>query len=70
MQWQLEQTADALTLRLVPGETSVAPHTVVAALERALVEAGARAPRIDVEVVSAVTKTALGKAPLIKACRH
>jgi len=69
-QWQLEQTADALTLRLVPGESSVVPDTVVAALESALVGVGARSPRIDVEVVSAVTKTALGKAPLIKAFRR
>ena len=41
-QWQLEQTAEGLALRLVPGEASVAPDTVVAALERALLGAGAR----------------------------
>ena len=66
-QWQLEQTADALVLRLVPGTAAVVPGTIVAALASALADAGALPQSIDVELVDAVAKTPLGKAPLIKA---
>jgi len=66
-QWQVEQTAGALVLRVVPGRAKVAPETVVGALTRALGDAGALPPLIDIELVDAVVKTPLGKAPLIKA---
>ena len=70
MQWQLEQTPRALVLRLVRGESSVAPEGIVADLERALEVAGAVPPPIDVQLVDAVARTPLGKAPLIKAFRE
>jgi phenylacetate-CoA ligase len=66
-QWQLEQRPEGLLLRLVPGRTNVVPETIVAALQGALAEAGARRSRIDVALVDAIAKTALGKAPLIRA---
>ena len=69
-QWQLEQTPRALVLRLVRGESSVAPEGIVADLERALEAAGAVPPPIDVQLVDAVARTPLGKAPLIKAFRE
>ena len=69
-QWQLEQVAGGLVLRIVPGEATVAPKSIVAALASALAEAGAVPPSIDVELVEAVLKTPLGKAPLIKALRQ
>jgi hypothetical protein len=43
------------------------PATIVAAISSALVEAGALPPAIDVQLVGAIAKTPLGKAPLIKA---
>jgi phenylacetate-CoA ligase len=69
-QWQLEQTPGALVLRIVPGEATVIPETIVAALRGALADAGALPPAIHVELVDAVAKTPLGKAPLIKALRQ
>ncbi len=68
-QWQLEQTSDRLTLRIVPGDTAVAPATIVADLQKVLLAAGARPPPIDVALVAAIVKSPLGKAPLIKAFR-
>ena len=66
-QWQIEQTADALVLRLVPGNAAVVPGTILAELTSALADAGALPPSINVELVDAVAKTPLGKTPLIKA---
>lgn len=66
-QWQLEQVPDALLLRLVPGNATVVPGTIVAALTGALADAGALPLSINVELVDAVARTPLGKAPLIKA---
>jgi phenylacetate-CoA ligase len=66
-QWQVEQLAGALVLRIVPGQAPVVPGSIVAALTGALVEAGALPPPIDVQLIDAIAKTPLGKAPLIKA---
>jgi len=66
-QWQVEQMPGALVLRVVPGQSTVAAGTIVGTLTRALADAGALPPPIDVQLVDAVVKTPLGKAPLIKA---
>jgi len=66
-QWQVEQMADGIVLRIVPGKGSVAPQTIVATLTTALAEAGAMPIPIHVELVNVVDKTPLGKTPLIKA---
>jgi hypothetical protein len=63
----LEQTEDALILRIVPGEAPMAPESIGAALAAAFAAAGALSPPIRVELVDAVVKTPLGKTPLIKA---
>lgn len=68
-QWQLEQTSDALILRVVRGDAVVAADGIVADLQQALSAAGARSIHIDVVFVPEVVKTPLGKAPLIKAFR-
>jgi phenylacetate-coenzyme A ligase PaaK-like adenylate-forming protein len=69
-QWQIEQVADALVLRLVPGTTPVDSETVAASLQRDLIAADAAPMQIRVERVDAIAKTTLGKAPLIKALRR
>ena len=68
-QWQIEQIPGGLVLRVVPGEATVVPGTIVAAITGALIEAGALSTPIDVQLVDAVPRTPLGKAPLIKALR-
>jgi putative adenylate-forming enzyme len=66
-EWQVLQEADRLRVLLA------APHGPVdgvgGAIARELAGIGTHAPRIDVEIVDAVTRTALGKAPLVKALR-
>jgi len=66
-QWQVEQGADVLTVRIVLGQATVEPASIGAALARELTAAGSASVPIRVEIVAAVAKTALGKAPLIKA---
>lgn len=68
-QWQVEQTASALVLRIVPGEAPVPREAVMASIAGALAEAGALPPSIEVALVDAVPKTQLGKTPLINAFR-
>lgn len=68
-QWQVEQLADSLLLRVVPSSASIDPDVVIAALTRELEAAGAVAPPIRIELVDTVAKSALGKAPLVKAQR-
>jgi len=69
-QWQVEQTPLGLVLRLVRGDATLARERIVADLAHALTAAGAVPPSIDVELVDAVARTPLGKAPLIKALRR
>jgi phenylacetate-coenzyme A ligase PaaK-like adenylate-forming protein len=69
-QWQVEQTEETLVVRVVPGKAVVAPGSIVAALVAALAAAGVAPPPIKLELVDAVVKTALGKAPLVKALRR
>jgi phenylacetate-coenzyme A ligase PaaK-like adenylate-forming protein len=69
-QWQIEQVDGALILRLVPGTTPVDTENLAAFLQRELIAAGVAPTEIRVERVDAIAKTALGKAPLIKALPH
>lgn len=65
-----EQTPGAIVLRFVPGEEPISRETVAAVLTAALVEAGAMALPIEVQLVTSVEKTPLGKTLLIKALRE
>lgn len=56
-----------MTVRIVPGQALVEPSRIVAALSHALTSAGSASVPIKVEIAAAVTKTPLGKTPLIKA---
>jgi phenylacetate-coenzyme A ligase PaaK-like adenylate-forming protein len=69
-QWQLEQTENALVLRIVPSGAPIVPASIASALSGALAESGALPVPIDVQLADAVVKTRLGKAPLIKALRQ
>jgi phenylacetate-CoA ligase len=69
-QWQLEQTDRALVVRIVPGEAPVVADRIISSLGVALTEAGALSVPIDIQLVDAVVRTPLGKAPLVKALRH
>lgn len=61
---------DALQVLLAQPKTSLRDEQVLTALARALEAAGAISPPIRIEHVEAVVRTALGKAPLIKARRR
>jgi phenylacetate-CoA ligase len=66
-QWQVEHTTEGLVVRIVPGDAAIDPSGLIAALTRQLRGAGAVLVPIHVELVDNITKTALGKAPPIKA---
>ena len=66
-QWQVEHTTEGLAIRIVPGQAAIDPSGLIAALTRELQTAGAMSVPIHVELIDAIAKTALGKAPLIKA---
>jgi len=68
-QWQVEQRPDGLIVRIVPGQATVEPASVSAALARELAAVGSAILPIRVELVDAVVQTTLGKSPLIKALR-
>lgn len=63
--WQIVQEPSILRIRVVDTEREVDDASLVAALERALADVGAVAPRIVVERVDAIARTRLGKAPLV-----
>jgi phenylacetate-CoA ligase len=65
--WQVVQEPDRLRVLLVGASKLVEPGRLEADLARALELQGASRPSISVEEVDAIPKTALGKAPLIKA---
>jgi phenylacetate-CoA ligase len=68
-EWQVIQESDVLRVLLgKPGEP-VLLEQLAAALTGALREAGAEPPPVRIEIVDAVTRTLVGKAPLIKALR-
>ena len=68
-QWQVEQTTEGLVIHIVPGTTAVNQSSLVADLMRQLQAAGASSIPIHVDLIDAIAKTALGKAPLVKALR-
>jgi hypothetical protein len=68
-EWQVVQEADRLHVLLGAPHTAIATGDIAAAIARELQQVGAAPPRIDVDIVDAVTRTALGKAPLVKALR-
>jgi hypothetical protein len=49
------------------GRRTLSTHSVSCDIKRALEQQGALAHSIQIESVDSITKTALGKAPLIKA---
>ncbi|MFX1821273.1 phenylacetate--CoA ligase family protein [Pseudarthrobacter sp. CC4] len=68
--WQIIQ--ESLGLRvllagLTPGNT---PETVHTALNRVLTESGVAQAAVDVHVVNHLERTALGKAPFVRALKH
>lgn len=64
-QWQVEQQAERLVVRLVARGPDFRAVTVERALAAALAATGARVP-IVVEVVPTISRTALGKTPIIR----
>jgi len=69
-QWQVQQTADGLTINVVRSQVPVDVRGLGAALRDALSAAGAATDlKIQVLVVEAIAKTALGKAPLVSALK-
>jgi putative adenylate-forming enzyme len=69
-EWQVIQEATRLHVLLGAPRSPIATDDIARAITRALEHVGAKPPRIDVEVVNAVTRTALGKAPLVQALRR
>jgi phenylacetate-coenzyme A ligase PaaK-like adenylate-forming protein len=69
-EWQVVQEAERLHVVLAAPNAAIATDQIASALARELRQVGATPPRIDVELVDAVARTALGKAPLVKALRR
>jgi len=68
--WQVAQQADQGLVVLLAGvRDGLTDETLVDQLTRSLAQEGAHAPYIQVQRVSAIPKTASGKAPLVKAYR-
>lgn len=63
--WQIAQEDDGLKVLLSGLREDKAPKRLVDALRQALAAQGAVVPPIEVRVVSAIPRTASGKAPLI-----
>ena len=66
--WQVEQLPDRLLVRLIG--TEAAPDAARARLLQALSRLGLADVHVDVEVADAPVRTALGKAPLVKAHKN
>ena len=69
-EWQVVQEATRLRILLAAPHGALDTAAVGRAVTSELVAAGATAPPVDVEIVSAVTRTALGKAPLVQALKR
>ena len=69
-EWQVIQELDRLRVLLGAPHGAIATDGIRAAIARELTSVGAKPPRIDDEIVPAVARTALGKAPLVKALRR
>lgn len=68
-EWQVIQQADRLRVLLVNPSATLVTADVAREIDRALRNAGVEPPPIAVELADGVTRTALGKAPLIRALR-
>ena len=68
-EWQVIQEPDRIRVLLVGPRVPLSPADVARDIERALRGADVDPPRIDVEIADAITRTALGKAPLVRALR-
>jgi phenylacetate-CoA ligase len=68
-EWQVEQTDDALVVRLGDAAPSADDSRIADAVRRELDGVGAVAPSVHVERVARIARSALGKAPLVKARR-
>ena len=66
-EWQVVQEADRLHVLLGAPHGPVEVGEIAGAIARELQRVGTTPPRIDVDIVDAVARTALGKAPLVKA---
>lgn len=66
-EWQVVQEAERLRVLVVDPRSDVDLDRVRAEIAQSIAAAGARAPEIVVERADAVTRTALGKAPLVRA---
>ena len=67
--WQVVDEPDAIRVLLVRPEGSLDTARISADIERALEQQGALSRHVQIERVDAVTRTALGKAPLIRTRR-
>jgi hypothetical protein len=68
-EWQVIQEAERLRILLARPAGPVYAEHLAASVARALRDVGAEPPRVEVEIVDAVPRTKLGKAPLVKAPR-
>jgi phenylacetate-CoA ligase len=67
--WQVEQLEDGLLIRLLNPSAPIDVDGTTTQVSLALSRAGAVAGKVQVAVVDKLTRTALGKAPLVKALR-
>lgn len=68
-EWQVVQESDRLRVLIVEPRTDVVVADIRRDVEQSLRNAGVLPPKIDIEVAAAVTRTPLGKAPLVRAYR-
>ena len=68
-EWQVIQEAERLRILLGRPTGPIEEQRLAASVTRDLRDAGAEPPPVHVEIVDAVPRTRLGKAPLIKALR-
>jgi phenylacetate-coenzyme A ligase PaaK-like adenylate-forming protein len=68
-EWQVREELDGLHILLGAPRAPFVQEDLARAIAGALELAGARPPPIHIEVVDRVTRTALGKAPLVMALR-
>jgi len=64
--WQVIQEAGGLRVLLSGVRGEFEDGTLLGTLRQALAEQGAKVPRVEVQRVASIPKTAAGKAPLIK----
>lgn len=69
-EWQVVQESDRLRVLIVEPRTDVVPDHVRRDVEQSLRSAGVAPPPVTVELAAGVTRTPLGKAPLVRANRR